>query len=863
ETSIANKVFHLKDSITTWQILAVALSPKLGICVAEPEEMVVYKSFFIDLKMPYSAVRGEQLEIKAIIHNYTPDRLKKVRVEFMETAGVCSSASKKGKHRMIVNIDKGSSIAVSYVIIPMTLENHMIEVKASIFEYEDGVKKMLKVVSEGVSKFESRNVDLNPTKNEEKRFVFKGDIPADQLPYTPAKTYISITGEEISQTVEQAINGNFMGRLIIQPSGCGEQNMVRMTLPLIATHYLDHTNQWETVGMERRNEAIEHIKTGYQGQLEYGKEDGSYAIWLHMPSSTWLTAYVAKVFAMANNLIPVDEKVLCNAIKWLVQRKQLSNGSFKEDSPVLQREMMGGVDGNDADASLTAFVLIALQESRDICAESVDSLHKSMENAVAFLKGRLPELYNPYAVAVTSYAMANANNLDRDILMRHSTEEEATLSWIVPGQYHHSQEATAYAVLALVKAKDFDKAGEAVHWLGRQQTYYGGYGTTQVTIMVFQAIAEYRTQVKERQNFNLDVELSMAGRTTPVRYTIKRNNMHLTRSNKMEINKEFTVTARGTGRATLSVLTLYYARPTVKKSDCTFFNLTVKMEKDTKTKPQETIETYNLILDFIYKNNSADATMTILDIGIPTGFTADENDLKALSSGKERYIQKFEVDKVLSERGSLILYLDKVSHNATERIVFRMHKFLNVGLLQPAAVTIYEYYSPDARCTKFYHPEREDGAIYRLCKGDLCYCAEENCSYQRKHDVTVQDRYKKACESGMDYVYKVTVEEMDLKTHSDIYEMKVDQVLKEGTDEDVDGKVRTFLGRPNCRKALGLEKGKSYLIMGKSVDLPELGGRLQYILGNHTWIEYWPEEESQTKSDLSVLVNNLRKGCIT
>ncbi len=44
--------------------------------MAEPEEMVVFKDFFIDLKMPYSVVRGEQLEIKAIIHNYTPNNLK-------------------------------------------------------------------------------------------------------------------------------------------------------------------------------------------------------------------------------------------------------------------------------------------------------------------------------------------------------------------------------------------------------------------------------------------------------------------------------------------------------------------------------------------------------------------------------------------------------------------------------------------------------------------------------------------------------------------------------------------------------------------------------------------------------------------
>lgn len=47
-----------------------------GICVAEPEEIVVFKHLFIDLKMPYSAVRGKQLEIKAIIHNYTPKKQK-------------------------------------------------------------------------------------------------------------------------------------------------------------------------------------------------------------------------------------------------------------------------------------------------------------------------------------------------------------------------------------------------------------------------------------------------------------------------------------------------------------------------------------------------------------------------------------------------------------------------------------------------------------------------------------------------------------------------------------------------------------------------------------------------------------------
>uniref|UniRef100_A0A672Q8N3 Complement C3-like n=1 Tax=Sinocyclocheilus grahami TaxID=75366 RepID=A0A672Q8N3_SINGR len=766
-----------------------------------------------------------------------------VRVEFMETEDVCSSASKKGKYRTTVSVDKGSSIAVSYVIIPMTLGNHDIEVKASAYEamFSDGVRKTLKVVSEGVLiSLRRENVELNPAKNGEKPLAFKADIPADRLPDTPADTYISITAEEITQTVEQAISGSFMGRFIVQPRGSGEQNMMLMTLPLIATHYLDSTNQWDTVGMERRNEAVNHISTGYQRQLGYRKSDGSYAAWRDRPSSTWLTAYVAKVFSMAHNLVIIEENVICSALKWLMLHKQIQDGSFKEESAVMQGEMVGDVRGKDADASLTAFVVIAMQEASEICAGPVASLHLSIMLAVSFLEGRLPQLTNPYAIAMTSYAMANANKLNKDILMKHSTQHEAGRSWTVPGQHHHSLEATAYAVLALVKDKDFDKAGEAVHWLNRQQSHYGGSGTTQATIMVFQAVAEYRTQVKDRQNFNLNVELSVAGRSKPVRWAFKRDNMHLTRSDKVEINQEFNVTAKGTGTATLSVLTLYYARPVEKKSDCTFFDLTVKMEKDPEQKREAIYVNKNA-------NDKTDATMTILEIGIPTGFTVETRDLEELSSGKERYIQKYENNKVLSERGSLILYLDKVSHKEKEVISFRMHKLYNVGLLQPAAVTIYEYYSPDARCTKFFHPERTNGALYKLCKGDLCQCAEVNCSYQKKNRVSDEERLNKACEAGMDYVYKATVVGMDLKQDSDIYDMKVELVLKKGTDEEVEGKVRLFLARPSCRGHLGLVEGKSYLIMGRSVDLPKLGGSLQYILGEQTWIEYWPtREESPT-----------------
>lgn len=73
---------------------------------------------------------------------------------------------------------------------------------------------------------------------------------------------VHIGRERLSALVENAISGASMGTLIRQPSGCGEQNIARMTLPVIATMYLDKTNQWETVGLLKRNEALQHIQTG-------------------------------------------------------------------------------------------------------------------------------------------------------------------------------------------------------------------------------------------------------------------------------------------------------------------------------------------------------------------------------------------------------------------------------------------------------------------------------------------------------------------------------------------------------------------------------------------------------------------------
>lgn len=52
-----------------------------------------------------------------------------------------------------------------------------------------------------------------------------------------------------------------------------------------------------------------------------------------------LTAYVAKVFAMASNLVSIQSSVICDAISFLITNTQNSDGSFREIGKVYMSSM--------------------------------------------------------------------------------------------------------------------------------------------------------------------------------------------------------------------------------------------------------------------------------------------------------------------------------------------------------------------------------------------------------------------------------------------------------------------------------------------------------------------------------------------
>uniref|UniRef100_A0A669D7F4 Complement component c3a, duplicate 5 n=1 Tax=Oreochromis niloticus TaxID=8128 RepID=A0A669D7F4_ORENI len=829
----------LPDSITTWHFTGISMSRTHGICVSDDLEILVKKDFFIDLRLPYSAVRGEQLEIKAILHNYEEDPIR-VRVDLKEETNLCSAAHKRGTYRQEVTVGSETTRAVAFTIIPMKEGLFPIEIKAAVRGgNSDGIRKMLRVVN-------PLNSHLSLRLDGKQVEIIKSAIPeTDMVPDTAASTQIFLSGrEQMSTLLENAISGKSMGTLIQQPGGCGEQNMAGMTLPVIATMYLDKTNQWEFVGFEKRNEALQHIKTGYATELTYRKQDGSFAVFPNQDGSTWLTAYVAKVFAMAYDLIGVDKNVICDAIKFLILLTQQPDGMFKEIGYVYSQSMRSDLLGTDSDASMTAFCLIAMQESREICRSSVNSLQNSINKAVAYLEKRLPSLTNPYSVAMTSYALANENKLNKEILFKF-----ISMAWPIPtGRWRlwvNSGKTKVPLTIYYVSVKQ----NLAYFFCQYRKTQSCVYILLQATIMVYQASSEYWINAKEPE-YNVNVDILLPGRTNTDKYSFNKENHFTTRTSKFPaINKDIQVNATGKGEA---IMSLYYALPKVLEKDCELFSLSVQIVPE---KLDDNEKIYKLTIEVLFKEER-NASMSIIDVGLPTGFTFDKNDLDALSKSHSRIISRYESNTDLSERGSLIIYLNKVRSSVQPEIItFRIHSTMEASFLQPTAVSVYEYNNKKP-CVKFYHPERKNAELMRLCRGRReCVCAEENCSSQRKNEISNEDRITKACEvahdGSIDFVYKVRVEELEPYWSTDFYRVQILEVIKEGnTDVGPEGQPRTFLSSQHCREPQGLTASKTYLIMGTSKDIYKDDEKriYQYVLGERTWIEYWPTPaECQTR----------------
>lgn len=670
------------DSITTWDLRAVAVSPENGLGIAEAEHRV-FQPFFLTADLPYSAIRGEEFPLKVSLYNYT-DAEQEFLVE-IEDAGWFDLLDDGAKTVTVGPNDTGGA---EFRIRPTGVGTQLVEVTARGADDADALLKSMIVEPEGVQREQLENGVLQPGVTRSVNLSLPGDTVPDS-----ARSYVAITGSFLAQTI-QGLDG-----LLQMPFGCGEQNMINFAPDVYILDYLNSTNQDKP---EIRAKAETFLITGYQRELTYQRSDGSFSAFGESDpeGSTFLTAFVLKTFAQAKDLTYIDESVLTNAADWLAAHQE-PDGSFEPVGFLAHQELMGGVNGPD---SLTAYAAIAMIEAGQT---------ESAAKAIAFLEGRLDEIDDAYTLALVTYALELAGSGSAgaayDTLIAAAEQDDDGLHWPgggpeplpfderqpVPfdaiGAMSSDIEATGYALLALVEHGDQTNAAGAAKWLVSHRNSLGGFGSTQDTVVGLQALTAFAAQA------SADVDLTVTVRAGDITKQVTVNSANYDVTQLIDVPAGFLVeiTAEGRGQAVFQAVTRFNLP--AAEQEASAFDISV----DFDTANIQVNDTVGVDVSVTFNPpEPLKAGMVVLDIAVPTGFAPVTDTLEQLVATQQ--IKRYDI-----AGRKVILYIEDMDPGETVNLAFDAIALYPVKA-KGAASTAYSYYMPQLRGETIGEPMEVD-----------------------------------------------------------------------------------------------------------------------------------------------------------
>ncbi|KAK7096877.1 hypothetical protein V1264_003921 [Littorina saxatilis] len=711
------------DTITSWITTAFATNSKTGLGITpSSKKLTVFRSFFVSLTMPSSVVRGEHVVIQASVFNYLSSDVSVLvslpgskEYTSLVIGDDGSESMSSGDAEKAVIVKSQGQTAVYFPIIPLAIGAVNIEVSARSTLAADAVRRQLIVEAEGVPTEFSVPVFINLGSNGSNVFTqtFPISMPDDVIDGS-TRTQVKVTGDILGPS----INGlEFLLRI---PTGCGEQNMIKLAPDLYIANYLTASGQI-TPAMHTR---VKHlIETGYQRELTYQRSDGSFSAFGNSDGagSTWLTAFVLRVFHEARPYVYVDDGVLQRAINWIIDH-QNQDGSFNEFGHIYDQEMKHFKDHSNG---LTSFVLLSLLENADVpvSQNQKNSLQWAIGNATDFLENNHHNITTDdyLSLTLTCLALTKAGSPVADTLftavMSKSTTEHGMTFWKTPTGSTSTIDpysrwrpthvrarpidihVTSYALLVYSARGLLQEGMEVLHWLTRQRNPYGGFASTQDTVVGLQAMTEF---VHQAVPAGYDLHLEVRAQHTEAHFNVTTSNSLVLQSKDYSyVPPEVTFSATGKGVA-------------VAELDV-FFNV----ESDLG---EPAFEVSTVLLDD-YLNSfkvmictrwllPGESGMVVQEVGIPSGFAPDMTSVGHVA-GIKRSEQKGRY---------LDIYFDKITKNSLCYTVM-FDRQSKVAHSQPSYVITQDYYEPSNRATASYQSlSLKNSDVCDVCP-DCCHKA--------------------------------------------------------------------------------------------------------------------------------------------
>ncbi|XP_068929888.1 complement C5 [Petaurus breviceps papuanus] len=864
----------LPDSLTTWEIQAIGISDK-GICVADPLHVKVLKDTFLEMQIPYSVVRGEQIQMKGTVYNYRNSEMK-FCAQMSVGEGIClagsSSSHQQGtKHTQCVlkNIEGSSIQSVMFNILPLELGLHTINFTLNTPYGKEILVKTLRVVPEGIRRESHAGFTLDPEGvygSVSKRKVFRYSIPLDMVPKSKIERTVSVKGAIIGEVISTVLSPEGISTLSHLPKGSAEAELMSIIPVFYVYHYLENGDNWNILGASHVTEKEtmkKKMREGIVSILSYRNADYSYSMWKSRDASTWFTALALRIFGQVNKYIPQDRNSICNSLLWLIEKCQLENGSFKDDSDYQPIKLQGAIpkDTKEKAIYLTAFTLIGMRKSFEICP--TEKINEGIIKAESYLLENAPDAQSTFTLAISSYALALGipfhpgfrvifSKLKKEAFVKGNPpiyrfwkNDLKNKGTAVPSVATAQMvETTAYALLCSILLNNIDYANPIIKWLSEEQRYGGGFYSTQDTINAIEALTEYALLVKKLQ-LNMDIKISYQNKGDFLYYKMTDQNS-LEKPVEVPLNDDLVVsTGFSKGLATVHVKTVVYNIGTSKQI-CNF-ELKIEsqeMEVDSYGRFSESGDKL-LIACASYNPNeeesSSGSSHAVMDIALPTGIGANTEDLSTLTNGVDRLLTSYQI-----KDGHVILQLNSIPSDKFLCARFRIFELFWVGLRSPATFSVYEYHRPDKQCTTFY--SLLQSKLEKVCEGSTCGCVEADCGQMKKRlDLTISADARKetACQEDIAYAYKVKISSVTEENSFVKYTATLLDVFKTGKAVAQKDAEVVFIKKNTCTST-DIEQGSQYLIMGKEALQIRYIDSFKYVypLDSLTWIEYWPSDET-------------------
>jgi len=460
ENGRATFTFDLSDSVTTFRVLADAISDEGSLDTADAL-IVSRKAFYLEPKLPLEITAGDVVEAPVALFNGTDGDLQ-ATLEAAIGEGLVLEGAEPA-----TTVPAGRSKRL-YLTLVGGRHNGAVEVRLSgkAGAHVDGVTRTLPVAPAGFPVDQAFGGRLEGSARG--RFT----IPASVSPgsrVARAAVYPSPLA-----TLTEALKG-----LLREPHGCFEQTSSATYPNVMVMNYFASHRVSDPALVDRTRGLLER---GYKRLVGYECKRKGYEWFGGDPGHEALTAYGLMEFSDMSGVFDVDAEMVQRTRRWLLERRD-GEGGFKRNARALDSFGRAPKDVTDA------YILWALLEAGET----------GLEGEVASIKKRALGAKDPYFLALAANILLLAEDGSAESILEKLGRMQAE-DGSVPGAKTSITcsrgtgldiETTSLAILAWLKSgKHAGRVEKASGWLFKR-CRGGRFGSTQSTILALKAILGY------------------------------------------------------------------------------------------------------------------------------------------------------------------------------------------------------------------------------------------------------------------------------------------------------------------------------------------------------------------------------------